>query len=148
PSSALSTTRARPPTGPARPQPWFATGDRVPHAEKWKLVEKLGSGGFGEVWLARHRHTNEVRAVKFCLHAVARDQLTRVARHESNVAEYVQQHMSAPGGCHPNIVPLLECNLTGDTPWLMYEYVPGKRSLADVIQELQALPIANRVARA
>jgi hypothetical protein len=128
--------------------PIFVPGDRVPHAEMWELVELIGRGGFAQVWLARKRDTGEVRAVKFCTHAVARERLTDVARHESNVAQYVQQHTSTPAGRHPNIVPLLDCNLKGDTPWLMYEYVPGKRSLANVIDELKELPVGDRVARA
>ncbi len=123
-------------------------GDRVPHAEMWVLVEPIGTGGFAQVWLARHRQTNEERAIKFCTHAVARDRLPDVARHESNVALYVQQYTSTAAGSHPNIVPLHECNLKGEMPWLMYAFVPGKRSVADVIEELKALPVTERVTRA
>jgi serine/threonine protein kinase len=127
--------------------PVFAPGDRVPHAEMWELVEKLGKGGFGQVWLARKSGTQDQRAVKFCFHPTARDRLTDVARHESKVVQHVQKHMSQPGGGHPNVVSLLECNLAGATPWLMYEYVPGGRTLANVIEELQTLTPAERVAR-
>ncbi|VTR93217.1 leucine-rich repeat : Leucine-rich repeat protein, putative OS=Trypanosoma vivax (strain Y486) GN=TvY486_0039050 PE=4 SV=1: Pkinase: LRR_4: LRR_4: LRR_4: LRR_4: LRR_4 [Gemmata massiliana] len=127
--------------------PVFVPGDRVPHAEMWVLVELIGKGGFAQVWLARHRQTNESRAVKFCTHAVARERLPDVARHESNVASYVQQHTGTSAGCHPNIVPLYECNLRGEIPWLMYEFVPGKRSVANVIEDLQTLSAADRVAR-
>ena|GEM_PF-1202428 len=126
----------------------FHPGEPVPHREMWMLEENLGKGGFGEVWLARHQDTNEVRAVKFCFHPTARDLLTHIATHESKVARHVRKHMSEPGGCHPNIVPLLDCNLTGNTPWLMYEFVPGKRTLADVIDELASLPPAERLNRA
>jgi serine/threonine protein kinase len=89
----------------------------------WVLTQKLGKGGFGEVWLARKAGTNEERAVKFCFHPVAREKLTH-ATHESKVARHVEKHMREhlrePKGSHPNIVPLLECNLDGETPWLMY----------------------------
>ncbi|MBP3956318.1 protein kinase [Gemmata sp. G18] len=128
--------------------PVLVPGTRVPHAEMWILVELIGKGGFAQVWLARHHQSKAFRAVKFCTHAVARERLPDVARHESNVASYVQQHTSTPAGCHPNIVPLYECNLKGETPWLMYEFVPGKRSVANVIEDLQVLPVADRVARA
>src|SRR5262249_43175011 len=45
-----------------------------------------------------------------------------------------------------NVVPLLDCNLTGDTPWLLYEYVSGG-TLADAIEEWRALPARGRLAR-
>ena len=36
----------------------------MPRRAGWSLVEQLGEGGFGEVWLARHG--NEERVFKFC----------------------------------------------------------------------------------
>ncbi len=125
-------------------QPRFTPGQTVPNANLWVLEAFLGKGGFGEVWRAKHRVTNELRAVKFCTHPTARD---RLFAHESKIAQHVRKHLSDANGCHPNIVPLLDCNLTGDPPWLMYEYVPGGRTLADVITEFVAYPVAERVAR-
>lgn len=43
---------------PAREQP-------IPFRPSWSLVERIGEGGFGEVWLARHR-SGEQRVFKFC----------------------------------------------------------------------------------
>lgn len=40
----------------------------VPGTE-WELMERLGQGGFGEVWLARNRLTKQQRAFKFCFRA-------------------------------------------------------------------------------
>ncbi len=42
-----------------------AVGQRVPRREHWVLVEKLGEGGFGEVWLARHSKTSDRLVFKF-----------------------------------------------------------------------------------
>lgn len=42
-----------------------ATGQTIPRREHWVLVERVGEGGFGEVWLARHK-TGERRVFKFC----------------------------------------------------------------------------------
>jgi serine/threonine protein kinase len=50
-------------------------------------------------------------------------------------------------GHHPNVVPLLECNLSGEIPWLMYEYVEGG-TLADALTEWRALIPPRRLGRA
>lgn len=121
------------------PRPRFAPGDPLPNLEMWVLERWLGGGGFGEVWLVRHERKGTA-AVKFCTDPTARHQLVT---HERTVIARVMKH----GGDHPNIVPLLECNLSGDIPWLMYEYVEGG-TLAEAVALWCALPAPRRLGRA
>ncbi|NNM27053.1 MAG: tetratricopeptide repeat protein, partial [Phycisphaerales bacterium] len=46
-----------------------AAGQRVPQRKAWTLEQKLGEGGFGEVWLATHERTKSRRVFKFCFDA-------------------------------------------------------------------------------
>lgn len=41
-------------------------GLEVPQRPNWVLQQKLGEGGFGEVWLAAHGKTRDRRVFKFC----------------------------------------------------------------------------------
>src|SRR5688572_1464505 len=121
-------------------RPTFAAGETVPGLSSWVLERKLGGGGFGEVWLATHALGKAVpRAVKFCLDPVAKN---RLVTHEKNVVARVMKY----AGDHPNIVPLLEYNLDGDIPWLMYELVEGG-TLAGLIEQWKALPLPKRLGR-
>jgi transposase-like protein len=129
-----------PPPPPAAPAPRFAPGDPVPGLSSWLLERPLGGGGFGEVWLAKHEWKPERRAVKFCLDPEARH---RLVTHEKKVILRVMKHTDN----HPNIVPLLEHNLSGETPWLMYEFVEGG-TLAEAIGKWKMLPTDERIARA
>jgi len=141
PSPADANTREQSPADVERQTPasTFAPGDPLPNLEMWVLVRKLGGGGFGEVWLARHEWRG-LAAVKFCTDPKARHQLVT---HERTVVARVMKH----GGKHPNIVPLLECNLSGDIPWLMYEYVEGG-TLAEAVAEWHSLSPPKRLGRA
>jgi serine/threonine protein kinase len=118
----------------------YEPGDAVPGLSSWVLERQLGVGGFGEVWLAKHEWKPDRRAVKFFTHPDAR---YRLVTHEKKVLVRVMKY----AGGHPNIVPLVECNLDGEVPWLMYEYVPGG-TLADAVREWQSRTQQKRLSKA
>ena len=100
--------------------PQIRPGDSPPGAAQWKLVERLGVGGFGGVWKAQHRQSpGQFTAFKFCLDAEARQELSA---HELRVIEVVQQHLTD----HPHVVRLLDVDLHAELPWLRYDFVPGQ----------------------
>lgn len=122
---------------PPRP-PRFRPGAAVPGRGEWVLERLLGTGGFGEVWRARHTQTPSLaRAVKFCLGQSGQDLI-----HEAALIDRV---MAA--GSHSNIVPLVDAYLTGDTPWLMFEYVGGSGA-SDWIHLFAKLPHDKRLKQA
>jgi len=52
---------------PSPPRFSFNPGDHPTGKPLWSLVERIGTGGHGEAWLARHDKTHEARVYKFAL---------------------------------------------------------------------------------
>ena len=102
---------------------------------KYRLLRKLGSGGMGEVWLARNETTDREFAIKFLLaeHAADAEMLTRFLR-EAKVSGRVR---------HPGVVEVFDVLRSpelNDAALIVMEVLHGA-SLHDVANVQQKLPL-------
>ncbi|CAI8591551.1 unnamed protein product [Vicia faba] len=81
--------------------------------EKYELVKDIGSGNFGVARLMRHKHTNELVAMKF---------IQRGHKIDENVAREIINHRSLR---HPNIIRFKEVVLTPTHLGIVMEYAAG-----------------------
>ncbi len=120
-------------------------GDRI---DRCVIVKKLGQGGMGSVYLARHETLGIFRAVKVLSGAL-------YIRGGEFIRRFIQEAKIACSINHPNIVNVLD---VGDDPerkfcYIMMEYVDGG-TVRDVLKqtprlsEVDALIIAEAVAEA
>ena len=86
-------------------------GDRI---SEYALLEKLGQGGFGEVWKAEHAQLpGKFVAIKIPTSVEAMDCLKQEAQFQHELD-------------HPNIVKTIGLNTQNDPPYFIMEYVEGK----------------------
>src|SRR6516164_637863 len=94
----------------------FIMADRVgQQLGNYRLVRKIGQGGFAEVYLGQHIYLDTFAAIKV-LHA----------RLESDDVEYfLTEARTVARLLHPNIVRVLEFNVEDTTPFLVVDYAPN-----------------------
>lgn len=97
-------------------------GQTVSH---YRILEKLGEGGMGAVYLAEDLHLGRRVAVKF---------LTSTDRHYR--ARFIREARAVSALSHPNIAMVHDYGETtdGNQPFIVMEYVKGK-SLSDLLDE-------------
>jgi eukaryotic-like serine/threonine-protein kinase len=102
----------------------------------YTLVEKLGQGGMGEVYLAEHRRIGRRAAIKFLLPAFSKD--------ADVVTRFFNEARAASVIKHPGIVEIYDCDVVDEEAYIVMEYLEGE-SLAATLRRTGALanePIA------
>jgi len=94
-----------------------AIGQIVPNT-RWVLEEKLGEGGFGEVWLGQHQTLKERHVFKFCFRA----ERVRSLKREVTLFRLLRERI----GEHAGIVRLHNVYLEQPPFYLEEEYVGGR----------------------
>jgi DNA-binding winged helix-turn-helix (wHTH) protein/tetratricopeptide (TPR) repeat protein len=126
-------------TAGAPPALDFKVGDHPPLRPQWKLVERLGTGGHGEAWLARHEKTGDARVFKFALDTGT---LTALKR---EITLYRLLHDTL--GARAAIARIYEWNMLEAPYFIEMEYVTGGNLQAwiDTQGGLPDIPLATRL---
>lgn len=98
----------------------------------FEIVERLGFGGMGSVYKARHPNYAEPVALKVAHDAVAAE-VTLSQRFQN-------EYLIGKDLSHPNLVKVLEFGIEEDLPYLVMEYIPGC-NLYEHIERCGALTI-------
>jgi serine/threonine protein kinase len=102
----------------------------------YELVEKVAEGGMGSVYRARHRETGQIVAIKIMP--------AHMASNPTLLRRFEQEFRAASRLDHPNIVRALDYGDTGNTPYLVMEFVEGE-SLGQKIERDGRMPEAESI---
>ena len=104
--------------------------------DQFEVLERLGSGGMGEVYLARDIHLDRLTALKFLPEEMAQDEIART--------RLKREARSAASLDHPSICKVFAIGEFEDKLYLALEYISG-RTLQQVLRE-GLLPLDRAVA--
>ncbi len=122
-------------------QPSLMSGTTILHYE---ILEKLGSGGMGEVFKAHDKRLNRYVAIKVLTAAKSGAPERR--------RRFIQEAQSASALNHPNIITIHDILDEGETQYLVMEHVTGKTLHAMIpatgLRVTQVLQYATQMADA
>jgi serine/threonine protein kinase/tetratricopeptide (TPR) repeat protein len=84
----------------------------------YEILSKIGSGGMGDVYLARDNRLDRNVAIKFLP--------AEFSTHSDRLNRFIQEAKSASALNHPNILTIYEIGTFEDTHYMSAEYIDGK----------------------
>lgn len=102
----------------------------------YNLLEKIGEGSMGKVYKGRHWETQQLVAIKIISPNIARNPVL--------LKRFEQEFRIASKLDHPNIVKAIEYCATGETPFLVMEFVEGE-SVGHILDHSGRIPEENAV---
>jgi len=97
-------------------------GENISH---YKVIEKLGEGGMGEVYKAEDTRLHRIVALKFLS--------SRALGTAEEKARFLNEALAAAALNHPNICTVYEINQVEDSPFIAMEYIEGQ-TLEEIIE--------------
>jgi serine/threonine protein kinase len=99
---------------------------------RFRLLERIGAGGFGTIFKAVDPETGHLVAIKTC--SLGAD----------GHARFFREARLAGGLRHPNIVAVYESGMHGDTPFMVEELLTG-RDLSTMILEREPYALEEKL---
>jgi eukaryotic-like serine/threonine-protein kinase len=93
---------------------------------RYQILDRIGSGGMGDVYRARDNELERVVALKLLL--------SRFSEDPEFVARFKREASAAAGLQHPNIVQIFDRGEWDGTYYIAMEYLPG-RTLKQIVRE-------------
>ncbi len=84
----------------------------------YEIIKQIGAGGMGEVYLAQDKKLDRQVAIKILNQ--------KFARHQSNLNRFIQEAKAASALNHPNILVIHEIGESGDTNYIVSEFIEGE----------------------
>ena len=100
----------------------------------YQILEKLGAGGMGEVYLAQDLNLERKVAIKFLPQNLTSD--------AENVERFRREAKAAAALNHPNIITIYEISEEKDQLFIVMEYVDGT-TLRELISTSSQFPVPN-----
>ncbi len=116
------------------PRPLYAPETGRILAGRYQLIEPLGRGGMGAVWLAQHVTLNSLCAVKLMDPSLAYD--------PASAARFKREAQAAAALRTPHVVQIMDFGVDDGTPYLVMERLEGE-SLGARLRRLRKLEFSS-----
>lgn len=100
------------------------------------LEKKIGAGGVGEVWRARHQLLDKVYAVKAIF--------PHLSRNSGFQDRFLMEAVAMASLDHPNIVGIHNFFIENERTYLVMSFIEGE-SLGDLIEQKDSIPVQDAI---